>query len=65
MKHRDGLTNATLEKEKDKWNIYIENQRKEYLSKNLIFEFPRVHIMTHFTDNVDEFGALHQRWWEI
>jgi hypothetical protein len=45
---------------RDTWKVTIETEMAEYIEEGTDFNFPKIHLMLHFRDQIQRFGSLKQ-----
>jgi len=50
---------------RDSWKVTIETEMAEYIEEGADFNFPKIHLMLHFWEQIQRFGSLRQWSMEI
>ena len=45
---------------RDTWKVTIETEMAEYIEEGTDFNFPKIHLMQHFGEQIQRFGSLKQ-----
>ena len=45
---------------RDTWKVTIETEMAEYIEEGTDFNFPKIHLMLHFREQIQRFGSLKQ-----
>jgi hypothetical protein len=56
----DGLSPAALQAERHSWNTFINAEVAECTEDGAHWNFPKLHLLLHFRDQVRRFGSLGQ-----
>jgi hypothetical protein len=56
----DGLSSTALQAERRSWNDFIDAEVVETVEDGAHWNFPKIHLMMHFCEQVRRFGALGQ-----
>jgi len=44
----------------DTWKVTIETEMAEYIEEGADFNFPKIHLMLHFREQIQQFGSMRQ-----
>jgi hypothetical protein len=56
----DGLSSTALQAERHSWNDFIDVEVVETVEDGAHWNFPKIHLMMHFCEQVRRFGTLEQ-----